>query len=294
VATSKFNLAANASSCSEARRHILNVLDRAPKEVRDAAALLTSELVSNALLHAAGPLTLTIRQEEGRLVRVEVADAGTLPPAVKPYGHESETGRGLKMLDALAEAWGWRPADSGKIVWFELSEDGLTTGAVRGMRRPSDAAVTDPYPTGVPITLLHAPVQAMIRTGACYDAMYRELRRSAGGDGSTAREPPIRLLRLLKEISTQFRGFGRVAEDVWERAVDDGLRHVDITFRLPPEAGAIVERYGRLLDDAEEYCHRWWPRVVPSAEADAVRRWAFGEIASQCRGGRPRPWSEQS
>lgn len=293
MVTSEFNLAANVSSCTHARGHILDVLDGASEEVRDAAVLLTSELVANALLHAAGPLTLTVRQE-GTLIRVEVADAGTMPPAVKSYGPRSATGRGLKMLDELAEIWGWHPSDSGKIVWFELSKDGLcATGATRGMSRPSDAVVVDPYPSGVSIVLLHAPVQAMIPAGASYDAMYRELRRCVNDDVSTDDGAPGRLFRLLENISTQFRGFGRDAEEFWEGAVNDGMGHVTLSFRLPREAGTIVERYGSLLDEAEDYCQSWLPAVAISQEARAVRLWAFSEVTNQCRGERPLPWQDE-
>lgn len=290
MATSEFNLAADASSSSAARRHIRDALDGQPEEIRDAAALLTSELVTNALLHSTGPLTLTVRQED-LIVRVEVADAGSSPPSVKPYGPESATGRGLRMLGALAESWGWQPSDSGKVVWFELSKDGLSaTGESRGMQRPTDPISVDPYPRGVPIVLLRAPVQPMIRTGACYDAMYRELRQIISGDLSANHDPPARLIRLMDEVNTQFLGFGRDAEDVWERAIREGLRHVDITFRLPRQAGDIVEQYGKFLDQAEDYCKQWRPRVAPPEEVSAVRRWAFREVAAQCRGEEAMPW----
>lgn len=291
--TTEFNLAANPSSCGEARTEVLRVLDGAPDNIRDTAALLTSELVANALLHAASPLTLRVIRD-GPLVRVEVGDAGTMPPAVKPYGPDSRTGRGLKMLDALAEQWGWQPSEPGKTVWFELSEDGRrATGVSRGMRRPSDAVVVDPYPSGVPIVFIHAPVQAMIRSGACYDALYRELRSRAADDIPAAADgAPAKLLDLLGELSTHFRGFGRNPEEIWERAISDALTHVDVSFRLPREAGSMVEAYGRLLDGVEGYCQEWLPKVVPTDEARAVRRWAFGEVTRQCRGEQPRPWKD--
>jgi anti-sigma regulatory factor (Ser/Thr protein kinase) len=293
MVTSEFKLPTNASSCPDARGHILDVLEGAPEEVRDAAVLLTSELVANAFLHAGGPLTLTVRQE-GSLIRVEVTDAGTMPPAVKPYGPQSATGRGLKLLDELAEVWGWQPYGPGKMVWFELSKDGLcATGATRGMRRPSDAVVVQPYPSGVPIVLLHAPVPAMIRAGASYDAMYRELRSCVEDDVSAADGAPGRLFSLLENISTQFRGFGLDAEEVWEGAVNDGVDHVTLSFCLPREAETIVERYGSLLDEAEDYCQTRLPAVATSEEARAVRLWAFGEVINQCRGERPLPWQDE-
>jgi anti-sigma regulatory factor (Ser/Thr protein kinase) len=293
VATSEYALAVNASSCADARRHILDALVGTPEEVGATAALLGSELVANAFLHATGPITLTVRQE-GSLIRVEVGDGGTMPPAVKTYGVRSATGRGLQLLDELAATWGWQPSGSGKVVWFELSKDGpCATKETRGMRRPTDPLVVDPYPSGLPVVLLHAPVQAMIRAGASYDAMYRELHRRVNDDRSTADTTSVRLFNLLQVISTQFRGFGRSAEDIWQGAVEDGAGHVTLSFLLPPEAGTIVERYGHLLDEAEEYCQAWLPAVATSEEARAVRRWAFGEVTNQLSGERPLPWPDE-
>jgi hypothetical protein len=72
------------------------------------------------------------------------------------------------------------------------------------------------------------------------------------------------------------------------------MGHVTLSFRLPREAGAIVERYGSLLDEAEDYCQTWLPAVATSEEARAVRLWAFGEVANQCHGERPLPWHDES
>ena len=202
-----FSLPSAPSSCSEARRHILNTLVDVPDDVRDLAVLLTSELVSNAIMHAVGPVTLTIELDE-TLIRMEVADAGTMPPTVKPYGPESATGRGLRLLDVLADQWGWNPSDSGKTVWFELSTVArAVTGASRGMKRPTEPLAVDPYPSGVLIVLMNAPVQAMIRSGACYDALYRRLTGHADHDElSTRDDGPQGLLSFLKNSAPVFAG----------------------------------------------------------------------------------------
>ncbi len=282
------------SSCSEARGHVLHALRDAPADVRDVAALLTSELVANALLHAAGPLTLTVSRD-GPCIRVEVGDTGTMPPGVKRYGLASRTGRGLRMLEEMAEEWGWYPTPSGKTVWFELSTDrGWAPGGGHGMRRPSEPIAVDPYPAGVSVVLRHAPVEAMIRSGECYDALYREIRSRADDQSLFGEmEAPGRLLRLLEHLGTTFRGFGREAEEVWEQAVHEDRRYVDVSLHLPREAGPIVERYGRVLDEVEEYCREFLPHLEPTKEFRAVRRWAFEEVIRQCGGEAPRPWREE-
>lgn len=96
----------------------------------DTVVLLTSEVVSNALIHAGSAPTVTVTVE-GRRVRVEVADSSPALPVRKRYGPDATTGRGMMLLDALADAWGAVRTASGKYVWFELDvvpdpADGIT------------------------------------------------------------------------------------------------------------------------------------------------------------------------
>jgi anti-sigma regulatory factor (Ser/Thr protein kinase) len=281
-------LPGDASSCAIARRFVVDFLEAAPEQVRDSAGLLTSEAVTNALLHAAGPIMVAVTQLDDRY-RVEVRDAGRLPPTQKHYGPEDVTGRGLKMLNTLAAAWGWQPIRSGKVVWFDLTTDG---SVVNGSTPSHDRREgEDPYPSGVQIALLGAPVRAMIRAGAHYDALYREFRFILELDATSRQLVPGRLLQLIDELGTQFLGFGQGPEEEWEQVVRDGRATVDLTFRLPAAAAPFVEKYEGLLDEADSYCREQRLRTVASQETLAVRRWAFGEVVRQCRGGMPVRWS---
>ncbi len=84
--------------------------------------LLTSELVTNAILHAGSPVEVTLYREADS-VRVEVHDASTAHPVVHHYENEAMTGRGLALISALATKWGVTDRDDGKSVWFELVDD---------------------------------------------------------------------------------------------------------------------------------------------------------------------------
>ncbi len=89
--------------------------------IRD-AILLTSELVSNALVHAPGACVLEARFERDRSwLRVDVADSSARPP----HPQEEPTvaragGHGLRLVDEVAHRWGWSPRSFGKVVWFEI------------------------------------------------------------------------------------------------------------------------------------------------------------------------------
>ena len=150
----------------------------------------------------------------------------------------------------------------------------------------------DPYPNGTPIALLGAPVHEMIRTGADYDVLYREFRLILELDPSHRQAVPGRLLSLIDQLGTTFLGYGRTAVETWETAVRENHDTVDVHFRFPPTFGPAVEWYDHLLDEADDYCQRAeLLTIAPTDEALAVRRWAFGQVACQCRGEAPTPWS---
>jgi anti-sigma regulatory factor (Ser/Thr protein kinase) len=87
----------------------------------DVAELLVSELVTNAVRHAHGPVTLSLSASCG-MVRCEVMDANPAPPCGRQAGDGDESGRGLQLIDVLAESWGSHPNfGKGKTVWFELA-----------------------------------------------------------------------------------------------------------------------------------------------------------------------------
>jgi anti-sigma regulatory factor (Ser/Thr protein kinase) len=89
-------------------------------DLADTAALLTSELVTNAVLHARRPPSLGVAVSDGQLV-VDVGDPDPRHPQLDWAGAYGEHGRGLAIVDALADDWGVRQTpDGGKSVWFAL------------------------------------------------------------------------------------------------------------------------------------------------------------------------------
>jgi anti-sigma regulatory factor (Ser/Thr protein kinase) len=87
----------------------------------DAAALLTSELATNAIQHAAGhAVMLVITCSPGQL-RVEVHDASRSEPMLADAPADAETGRGLVLVATLSDDWGFYRTPAGKAVYFTLA-----------------------------------------------------------------------------------------------------------------------------------------------------------------------------
>jgi anti-sigma regulatory factor (Ser/Thr protein kinase) len=89
----------------------------------DLTALLVSELVTNALRHATGPIGVRLVRpsELNGVLLVEVSDPLPDPPRERAARPEDESGRGLKLVASSCRRWGTRPGGVGKTVWFELA-----------------------------------------------------------------------------------------------------------------------------------------------------------------------------
>ncbi|GGP88946.1 ATP-binding protein [Streptomyces roseolilacinus] len=113
-----------------ARRAVRDTLRdwRLDAALGDIAVLLVSELVTNSLRHARGPVGLRISRppaSHGPLpphaaLLVEVSDPVPDPPRTRPAGPDDESGRGLGLVACSARRWGTRKGRAGKTVWFEL------------------------------------------------------------------------------------------------------------------------------------------------------------------------------
>lgn len=103
---------------SHARRMLRDVC--AGEEILyDDAALLVTELVSNAVKHA-GTDVVVRACLSGAVLRLEVLDGSRRPVRARVAEHSEEGGRGLILVDALADRWGVDAHSDGKEVWAEL------------------------------------------------------------------------------------------------------------------------------------------------------------------------------
>lgn len=112
-------------SVRAARRFVTELLfaERLQADLVDTAALLVTELVTNAVLHARSAIELSVTCHRD-WARVDVADAAPRAIARRSQHLDATTGRGLLLMDLLASTWGVEPSPDGKTVWFEVRPAG--------------------------------------------------------------------------------------------------------------------------------------------------------------------------
>ena len=111
-------------SVPEARKFVSDSLAAVPRDVRSAAALLVSELATNAVVHATSRFDVTVEcpTPSGR-VRIEVTDSDENRPTPLQPPPSVPHGRGLLLVANLSDEWGVERTTGrpGKTVWFEIS-----------------------------------------------------------------------------------------------------------------------------------------------------------------------------
>jgi anti-sigma regulatory factor (Ser/Thr protein kinase) len=122
VDTARLELPATPAAASVARLFVRCLCEEwGVGVVADVAELLSSELVTNAVLHAQSNIELEAARTS-KALRVDVRDAGVgrVEPEASPAPSEAEGGRGLSIVASLANSWGVEESANGKSVWFSL------------------------------------------------------------------------------------------------------------------------------------------------------------------------------
>ena len=118
------HVAQNDPEALSSARHMIRAAVRAwgAKDRADEVELAADELVTNALMHTDGGAIVTIRVLTGpdRRLRVDVEDRSSALPRRRDAGEAGVSGRGLMLVDQLADAWGVESRGTGKCVWSEF------------------------------------------------------------------------------------------------------------------------------------------------------------------------------
>ncbi len=246
----------------------------------DTVALLATEIVTNAVLHANTPVSVTLTVESGGPVEpgiaVEVTDGSPLLPAPRRHDAESVTGRGLELVELLATGCGVRALPTGgKGVWFTLGHAAA----------PGEPGWGEQHAEEVTALLLGLPVALYEVLLEHNEALLREygLHRLAESDrpGYTPHEVAAAARARLRIASAFSQARGTAAPTQLDLRV--AARRDELpAFELLPGVFADAERvaaHGGLL-------------VRPALpELRALRAWLFGEIIAQFgSGAAPTPW----
>jgi anti-sigma regulatory factor (Ser/Thr protein kinase) len=124
--SASFDLPPTSGSVTAARRlvrELLAVWD-VPHD-QDDAALLVTELVANVVDHVRGEDDLTLELSvSDTWLRIGVVDGSSIRPVVQELSHERPRGRGMRMVEAIADRWGAEDHNGGKRVWFDMYPSG--------------------------------------------------------------------------------------------------------------------------------------------------------------------------
>ncbi len=103
-----------------ARRFVRETLSEQAQDVMDDVELMACELATNCVQHAQTGFEVVVHDQHGE-IRVEVSDAGSGRPTLRSPTSQESSGRGLRIVEALSNAWGVVPGEDRTRVWFTVS-----------------------------------------------------------------------------------------------------------------------------------------------------------------------------
>jgi hypothetical protein len=117
-------------SPGEARHFVVGTLAAWGYRARlDDAAIITTELATNAVLHAQTGFSVVVSRRPGGAIRIAVRDASLVRPRPRRAGLLETSGRGLRLVESLATRWGSGLVSEGKEIWAELPGDPAATAS---------------------------------------------------------------------------------------------------------------------------------------------------------------------
>ena len=267
-------------SARGAREVVTRVLaDVGLDDLVDTAALLVSELVTNAVVHAGTAICLGLDADEGG-VRVTVTDGSDAIPTQRHYGRSSTTGRGMAMVEMLADRHGTATgANGGKTVWFEL-------GSPAGDPPTSVGLSLDGHPTAhaaasISAVLRQVPVPLALAWQQHADALLREYTLAQWDEEADVPRAEADERAAHEAFSVLAAALEPLAQSRTDAA------HADVTVDVPPAGIRPFQELEKVLDHLiglAESGYTLAPPVQP--EVRAFRRWTINELDRQV-GGEP-------
>jgi anti-sigma regulatory factor (Ser/Thr protein kinase) len=276
-------LPAEPASASAARRFVGAALDQIGlTDLCDDAMLCTAELATNAILHSRDRFTVAVRRTSAG-VRIDVIDSRpdrlplVVPDSLDPMD-TGTTGRGLLMIAALADRWGYFTTGVGKTVWVELSGSGPEEGStdpVVELADQSEGAM------GTEVTLLDIPVRIAIASGVQVDELVRvvQFHQHQLSDQDRA----IFLEQLERSARPRLIGRHEAFQAAAERRSSYRL-HLAATDAELAAVGELSETLHRLAVTVLDAF------TAVSDDVRSMRAWITAEIVAQRSGAAPTPY----
>jgi GAF domain-containing protein len=252
------------------------------------AELVVSELVSNALLHGAPPIRLSVDVGTDR-VRLAVFDGSTTPPGRNNTGEAAMTGRGLMVVEALTVRRGVERQGSGKQVWAELSGSAPENASDLPDAFLSPEELVEAWAGGdVPEDLVEVDlgeISSELLLGAKIhtENLVREFSLTlVGAESGASPRVPEELARLIVTVTMEFADLRRELKEQALAAQTRGEERTHLRLSLTPRALRNGERYLEAMDEADAYCRagRLLSLEMPP-QHKVFRRWYVGELTRQ-------------
>ncbi len=257
----------------------------------DDAQLGVSELVTNALVHVGSVIGVRVNTSPDR-ARIEVSDESSHPPAPRHYSTSSGTGRGLRLIDVLADRWGVDIDDSRKAVWFELGPQTPPPARAAG---PSGVVIAPTNDTVV-VDLLNFPLLMHQAWQEHASALLRELllvdlddeikapfeRHAQASDAMNLLHEQVPAPELLDD-----------PEAIMASAIEPGVSAPRVSLRLPRASLPHFRTLDDMLAEATALAASGSLLVSPTQpEIQEMRHWICTQVHRQSAGAHlPDPWA---
>jgi len=267
-------------SARAARQTVLDAVTAVGRpDLADAAGLLVSEIVTNAIVHARTTIDLDVVAGPDGL-RVSVRDRSPNQPVPRHYGRAASTGRGLGLVELMSDRHGTDSDGSGgKTIWFEL-------GAVTVDRTLPEPEVRDAAAGEIVVLLQGLPVRLALAWQEHIDALLREhllaqwdlespWRDLSPSDGAAAGDAFAVVAAALEALDH----------------AGDSPPYADLVLHLRPDAPGHFAAFDSLVEHMVGLAHRGMTLAPPTQpEIRLLRAWICGEVRSQSAGGPARAW----
>ena len=277
------HLAGERRSVGAARRFLDEVVaGRLGEDDLDTATLLVTEVVTNAVLHAHTDVAVHVAVE-GQGLLVQVDDGSPAAPHRREHDEEAVFGRGLELVEHLADEYGVLANGGGKTVWFTLG--GAAVPGPNGWRE-----VVHGVGSSLQVRLTGLPVELAGQLARHNETLLREYELHCSGPsadpGTTTRVADAARAREIIAAAVE-RARAAIGADPGRSAVDVDL---DVPTADLASFSALVD----VLGDAERLAAAGALLSRPAdARLSALLDWTIGEVLAQVSGGQPVAWPQR-